>query len=688
MAKYLVIVESPAKAKTIKKYLGSNYDVVASMGHIRDLPKSRLGVSVEDNYEPNYINVRGKADLIKSLKKASKKSEKIFLATDPDREGEAISWHLAHILGIDINDKCRVEFNEITKTTVKNSIKNARSINLNLVNAQQARRVVDRLVGYGISPVLWKTVKPKLSAGRVQSAALKLICDRENEISKFQIKQYFTIEGHGKKDKIKYIIKLHSYKQKKIENLNEEQALEILKELSNNNYVVKEIKSGVKNKRPLPPFTTSTLQQDAYKKLNFQSKKTMSVAQTLYEGVEIKGHGTVGLITYMRTDSVRLSNDSLKQASEYIDFEYGDKYRSEKPREYSKNKNIQDAHEAIRPTNVNITPDIAKQTLRDDQYKLYSLIWKRFLASQMSDAVYETMSVSICNGDYLFKLSGSILKFDGFLKVYNDDKDENKDSIIPKFKENEELEKIEVKHVEHFTQPPPRYTESSFVKLLEEKSIGRPSTYVPTISTLFDRMYIKRQNKQFIPTELGVIVNDLIKENFTEIVDVEFTADMEKKLDFIEEGRMEWKSIVHEFYEPFKQKINIAENTIEKIVIEDEITDVLCEKCGRNMVKKHSRFGMFLACPAYPECRNTKSITKELNVNCPKCNGKIYVKKSKKGKLFYGCEKYPECDFVSWYEPTADVKCPKCGGITVKKKNKKKQDIYECIDSSCESHNK
>lgn len=688
MAKYLVIVESPAKAKTIKKYLGSNYEVVASMGHIRDLPKSRLGVSVEDNYEPNYINVRGKADLIKALKKSSKKSDKVFLATDPDREGEAISWHLAYILGIDINEKCRVEFNEITKTKVKDSIKNPRSINLNLVNAQQARRVVDRLVGYGISPILWKTIKPKLSAGRVQSAALKLICDRENEINDFKIEQYFTIEGHGKKDKTKFVLKLYSYKQKKLDRLNQEESNKIIKDLGGEKYVVDQVKDGIKSRKPLPPFITSTLQQDAYKKLNFQTKRTMSVAQSLYEGVEIKGHGAVGLITYMRTDSVRLSNESLKQANDFIHSVYGDKYKLDKPRQYVKNKNIQDAHEAIRPTDVNITPELAKQTLKDDQYKLYSLIWRRFVASQMSDAIYKTVSINILNGDYLFKLSGSVLEFDGFLKVYEDGKNENKDLIVPDFVKGEELKNIEIKNVEHFTQPPSRYTEASFVKLLEERSIGRPSTYVPTISTLFDRMYIKRQNKQFVPTELGEIVNDLMKKNFTEIVDVEFTADMEKKLDFIEEGKMKWKNIVHDFYDPLKQKIDIAENTIEKVVIEDEVTDVLCDKCGRNMVKKHSRFGVFLACPGYPDCKNTKSITKELTVACPKCNGKILVKKTKKGRIFYGCEKYPDCDFVSWNEPTSDVRCSKCGGITVKKRNRKKEDIYECINLECKSNNK
>lgn len=688
MAKYLVIVESPAKAKTIKKYLGSNYEVVASMGHVRDLPKSRLGVSVEENYEPNYINVRGKADLIKTLKKFSKKSDRVFLATDPDREGEAISWHLAYILGIDMNEKCRVEFNEITKTRVKDSIKNPRSINLNLVNAQQARRIVDRLVGYGISPILWKTIKPKLSAGRVQSAALKLICDRENEINDFKIEQYFTIEGCGKKDKTKFIFKLYSYNQKKIDWLNEEDSQKIIENLKKGKYIVDEIKDGTKIRNPLPPFTTSTLQQDAYKKFNYQTKRTMSIAQSLYEGVEIKGYGTVGLITYMRTDSVRLSDESLKQANDFIHSMYGDKYKLDKPRQYVKKRNIQDAHEAIRPTDVNITPELAKQTLKDDQYKLYSLIWRRFVASQMSSAIYKTVSINILNNEYLFKLSGSILDFDGFLKIYKDDKNENKDLIVPNFVIGEELTNIEIKSIEHFTQPPPRYTESSFVKLLEERSIGRPSTYVPTISTLFDRMYIKRQNKQFIPTELGVIVNDLMNKNFTEIVDVEFTADMEKKLDFIEEGKIEWRNIVHDFYSPLKEKIDIAENTIEKVVIEDEVTDILCDKCGRNMVKKHSRFGVFLACPAYPDCKNTKSITKELDVMCPKCNGKIIIKKTKKGKMFYGCERYPECDFVSWNEPTLEVKCSKCGGMTVKKKNRKKQDVYECINLECKSNNK
>lgn len=682
MAKYLVIVESPAKAKTIKKYLGANYDVIASMGHIRDLPKSRLGVSVDDNYEPDYINVRGKADLIKSLKKASKNSSKVFLATDPDREGEAISWHLAYILGIDLNEKCRVEFNEITKETVKKSIKNAKAINLNLVDAQQARRVVDRLVGYGISPILWKTIKPKLSAGRVQSAALKLICDREKEINEFKVEQYFSIEGEGKSKNQKYVIKLHSYKNKKYGRLTEQESLDILEDLSKGKYIVTEIKEGTKKRKPSPPFNTSALQQDSYRKLNFQSKRTMSVAQSLYEGVEVKGYGVVGLITYMRTDSVRLSNESIQQAKEFIESFYGSEYNPKSPRIYTRNNNIQDAHEAIRPTNVNITPAIAKQTLKDDQLKLYTLIWNRFVASQMSDAEYKTVSVDVKNQDYLFKLSGSILQFDGFLKVYNDGKEDEKDTIVPEFTKGEELN-VKAKNVEHLTQPPARYTEASFIKLLEEKSIGRPSTYVPTISTLFDRMYIKRQSKQFVPTDLGCIVNDLIKEKFTDIVDVEFTADMEKKLDSIEEGKIKWKSIVREFYEPLREKITVAENSIQKIVIEDEVTDVLCDKCGRNMVKKRGRYGDFLACPGYPECKNTKPITKELDVKCPKCEGKIYPKKTKKGRVFYGCENYPQCDFVSWYEPVKDVKCTKCGGITVKKTNRKKETVYQCINENC-----
>lgn len=684
MAKYLVIVESPAKAKTIKKYLGSNYDVVASMGHIRDLPKSRLGVSIENDYEPDYINVRGKADLIKSLKKSTKNTEKVFLATDPDREGEAISWHLAYILGVDVKDKCRVEFNEITKTTVKNSIKNARIINQDLVDAQQARRVVDRLVGYGISPILWKAVKPKLSAGRVQSAALRLICDREDEINKFEIKQYFTIEGNGKKGTKKFNIKLHSCNGEKLESLEEKQSLEILSNLSKGKYIVKNIKESLKNKNPLPPFTTSTLQQDAYKKLNFQSKRTMSIAQNLYEGVEVKGYGTVGLITYMRTDSVRLSLDSLNQVRSFISSSYGEDYMIDSFRNFSTKKNAQDAHEAIRPTDVNITPELAKETLKDDQYKLYSLIWKRFVASQMAQAVYKVTSIDILNNDYLFKISGSIIKFDGFMKIYNID--DKKDLLIPEFVVDEELKNIEVVNIEHFTQPPPRYTEASFVKLLEEKAIGRPSTYVPTISTLFDRMYIKREAKQFIPTELGNIVNDLIRENFTEIVDVEFTAEMEKKLDCIAEGQMKWKNIVKEFYEPLKEKIELVENTVEKIVIQDEVTDVICDKCGRNMVKKHGRFGMFLACPGYPDCKNTKAIVKELDIECPKCSNKIIIRKTKKGKPFYGCEKYPDCDFVSWNEPSK-VKCSKCGGMTVKKKNRKKEDIFQCINEGCNEKN-
>ena len=675
MGQNLVIVESPAKAKTISKYLGKNYTVEASMGHVRDLPKSKLGVDIEENFTPKYITIRGKGELINKLKKAAKKADKVYLATDPDREGEAISWHLANILKISEDETCRIVFNEITKGAVKESIKEARKINLNLVDAQQARRVLDRLVGYEISPILWKNVKWGLSAGRVQSAALKLICDKEEEIKAFEPKEYWTVDCVLKKGRKKFPIKLTKHDNKKIEINNEEEANKIINDLSQNDYRVEKVKKGSRAKNPLPPFTTSTLQQEASKKLNFITKRTMSIAQALYEGVDVKGFGTVGLITYMRTDSVRISEEAQGKAIDFIKQSYGEEYIPKELRVYKGKKNIQDAHEAIRPSHIEITPEVAKASLTPEQYKLYTLIWKRFIASQMSSCELSTNSIDIVNGNYTFKASGSTIKFDGFMKVYDyKTEEEDNDVLLPELEEGEVLEPASIEGKQHFTQPPARYTEASFVKLLEEKGIGRPSTYVPTISTLLSREYVVREKKNLIPTELGFIVNNIMCDYFKQIVDVDFTAGMERKLDYIEEGSEEWKSVVGEFFAPLQQAIEKAEKEISKVVIEDKVSDVPCDKCGRMMVIKKGRYGTFLACPGYPECKNAKPIVEELDVPCPKCGGKILVKRSKKGKKFFGCSNYPECDFVSWNEPVKDM--------TIKySKTKGKQAV--CSNTEC-----
>ena len=683
MGQNLVIVESPAKAKTIGKYLGKNYIVEASMGHVRDLPKSTLGVDIEDNFNPKYITIRGKGDLIAKLKKAAKKADKVYLATDPDREGEAISWHLANILKIPQDKKCRIVFNEITKSAVKSSIKEAREINNNLVDAQQARRIVDRLVGYEISPILWKNVKWGLSAGRVQSAALKLICDRETEIKAFEPKEYWTVECIATKDRKKFPIKLSQYKGKKIEISSKEESDKIIEELKKDKFIVTKVKKGTKTKNPLPPFTTSTLQQEASKKLNFMTKRTMSIAQVLYEGVEVKGHGTVGLITYMRTDSVRISDEAQGKALDFINSNFGKEYTPDKPRVYKSKKNIQDAHEAIRPSVIEITPEVAKNSLTSEQYKLYSLIWNRFMASQMAACELNTNSIEICNGDYKFKASGSTVKFDGFMKLYEYmTEEDNEDVALPILKENDELNKVNIEGKQHFTQPPARYTEASFVKLLEEKGIGRPSTYVPTISLLLNRDYVNREKKNLVPTELGFIVNNIMEEYFQQIVDVDFTADMERNLDYIEEGTEEWKKVVEEFFAPLKLALDKAEKEISKVIIEDEVSDVPCDKCGRMMVIKRGRYGKFLACPGYPECKNAKPIVEEIDAPCPKCGGKILAKKSKKGKKFFGCSNYPSCDFVSWNEPLKD-KCPECGEYMVLKYSKTKGNYAQCSNSNC-----
>ncbi|MGL5615699.1 MAG: type I DNA topoisomerase [Sarcina sp.] len=683
MGQKLVIVESPAKAKTIEKYLGKNYVVEASMGHVRDLPKSQLGVNIEENYTPKYITIRGKGELLTKLRKLAKKSDKIYLATDPDREGEAISWHLANILKLDSKEKCRIEFNEITKEAVKASIKTPRTINEDLVDAQQARRILDRLVGYEISPLLWRNVKWGLSAGRVQSAALKMICDREEEIEKFEPKEYWTVDINLKKEKKSFPVKLATKNKKKVVMDKEEDANKVIEELNLNPYLVKSVKKGTRNKKPLAPFTTSTLQQEASRKLNYMTKKTMSVAQQLYEGVEIKGYGTVGLITYMRTDSVRISTDAQGKAKSFIIDTYGEEYVPKTERVFKGKKNIQDAHEAIRPTYVEITPEIAEKNLSRDQYKLYSLIWKRFVASQMDDCILNTNSVEIKNGEYILRATGSNIKFDGFMKLYEYiTSDEEDDVAIPNLEEDETLDLNSIKGVQHFTQPPSRYTEASFVKLLEEKGIGRPSTYVPTIGTIVGRKYVNREKKVLSPTDLGKIVNEIMSEYFKQIVDADFTASMESKLDSVELGKLTWAEVVDEFFKPLNEDIKKAEAEISKIVIEDKVSDVACDKCGRMMVIKHGRFGDFLACPGYPDCQNTKPIVEKVEASCPLCGGDILIKRSKKGNKFYGCSNYPDCNFVSWSEP-AKEKCPKCGEFMVKKYSKTKGNYLECSNKEC-----
>ena len=685
MGQRLVIVESPAKAKTIKKYLGKNYVVEASMGHVRDLPKSQLGVDIENNYEPKYITIRGKGELLDKIRKQAKKSEKVYLATDPDREGEAISWHLAKVLKIDTDDCCRIEFNEITKNAVKNAIKSPRKINEHVFDAQQARRVLDRLVGYEISPILWRKIKWGLSAGRVQSVSLRIICDREKEIASFIPQEYWTIEVKvsGEKDAKAFVIKLQNKNGKKITINNKEEADQIIKEIKNGQFIVKDVKETVKYKNPLPPFTTSTLQQEAYRKINFSTKKTMSTAQQLYEGIDIKGHGSVGLITYMRTDSVRISEEAQEMALDFIKENYGDNYIPKSKRVYKGKSGAQDAHEAVRPSNVEITPQIAKESLSADQFKLYSLIWNRFMASQMESATIDSTSISIVNGNYGFRASGFKVKFDGFMKIYDVEKDDEEENLkLPNLNIGEVLKSKDTEGKQHFTQPPARFSEASLVKTLEENGIGRPSTYAPTITTLLSRKYIEREKKMLCPTELGEIVNNLVSEYFKQIVDVEFTADMENKLDSIEEGNANWKDVVGEFFTPLKKAIDIAEKEIAKITIEDKVSDIPCDKCGRMMVIKQGRFGEFLACPGYPECKNTKTMSRELEVPCPKCGGTILEKRSKKGKVFYGCGNYPQCDFVSWYEPS-EKKCPECGSVMAKRHSKAKGDYLECINSEC-----
>ena len=654
MADKLIIVESPAKANTIKKFLGGNTKVVASMGHIRDLPKSKLGIDVEHDFEPEYINIRGKGDLIKSLKQDAKSAKKVYLATDPDREGEAIAWHLAHILDVDKEKITRVTFNEITKKTVQKSMQEARDIDINLVDAQQARRVLDRIVGYKISPVLWKKVKRGLSAGRVQSVAVKLIVDREEEIENFVPVEYWNIYVNllDKKSKKEFEAHLYGKDGKKIELHSKEEVDEILKQIEKAKYIVTDIKKGEKKRTPAPPFTTSTMQQEASRKLNFTLKRTMSVAQGLYEGVKLP-EGHTGLITYMRTDSTRISEEARAMAKEQIVSTYGEEYYEN--RYYRTSKDAQDAHEAIRPAHVELAPEQIKDYLTPEQFKLYKLIYNRFLASQMAPAVYDTMQVDIKANGYDFKASGQSLKFQGFMVLYvegTDIKEVEEQAMLPELEVNQEVIKQKINPKQSFTEPPPRYTEASLVKALEEKGIGRPSTYSPTITTILDRYYIQKEQKQLVPTELGKIVNKLLIENFSDVVNEEFTANIETRFDKIAEGNEKWKNVIREFYGPFMQEVEKVEKELEHVELQDEVSDVVCEKCGRLMVYKYGRFGKFLACPGFPECKNAKPIIETIDVPCPVCGGTVIVKKSKRGKKFYVCENNPDkCNFISWNKP-------------------------------------
>ena len=676
--KTLVIVESPSKAKTIGKYLGSSYKVIASVGHVRDLPKSKLGIDIDNDFEPEYISIRGKGDLIKELKKEAKAAGKVYLATDPDREGEAISWHLAYLLGIDADEPCRIVFNEITKDAIKNAVKNPRPIDLKLVDAQQARRVLDRLVGYQISPLLWRKIRRGLSAGRVQSAALKIICDRENLIKNFVPKEYWNINAVFKKGK-KFTARLAEKDGKKFIAENGEQASAAVSELNAGKYIVSQIVRKERTRKPFAPFTTSSLQQDAANKIGFTTRKTMMVAQQLYEGVEIKGMGTVGLVTYIRTDSVRISQEARAAARSYIEKNFGKQYAADNIYT-NKKKDIQDAHEAIRPSRIDIDPEAIKDSLTKDQYSLYKLIWSRFLSSQMAAAVFDGMQVTIENGPYNLKASGSKLIFDGYQKVYSPNFDEDKDKLLPELTEGEELKAEDITSEQKFTEPPSRFTEASLVKDLEEKNIGRPSTYAPIIATLLDRKYIKREKKTLLPTDLGFLVTELMEQYFTEIVDAGFTAEMEDKLDDIEAKDLNWKQVVREFYGPLKEELEAADKAIEKVKLEDTLSGDICELCGRPMAIKTGRFGEFLACTGYPECKNTKAIVKSINVKCPDCGGDIVAKRGRSGKIFYGCSNYPDCKRAFWYKPT-NRKCPQCGQLLLEKHTKNTK--YVCSNDKC-----
>ena len=668
MAKNLIIVESPAKSKTIKKFLGSNYTVVASNGHVRDLPKSQMGVDFDNDFEPKYITIRGKGELLASLRKEVKKADKIYLATDPDREGEAISWHLFFALKLDPKKTKRITFNEITKNAVRQAIKESREIDMDLVDAQQARRVLDRIVGYSISPLLWQKVKRGLSAGRVQSVALRIIADREAQIDAFIPTEYWSMEAEFPvKGCKKPLLAKYYGNPKKQENIGKEELEKIYKDLEGAVYEVSEIKKGERTKKPPLPFTTSTLQQECAKHLNFATSKTMRIAQQLYEGVAVKGHGTIGLITYLRTDSTRISQEADAECKEFIRENYGAENVMENAARKKETKKIQDAHEAIRPTYVNLTPAVVKDSLSRDQFRLYQLIWKRFVASRMNGARYETTSVKINAGNYRFTSSGSKIVFPGFLSVYQNDEDKaENNAALHKVAKGDVFKEVELKKEQHFTQPPAHYTEASLVKELEDLGIGRPSTYAPTISTLISRRYLAKENKNLYLSDLGDIVNRIMVSAFPSIVDVNFTATMETLLDGVAEGTVEWKSIIRNFYPDLKEAVEHAEQALEKIEIEDEVTDTICENCGRNMVIKYGPHGKFLACPGFPECRNTKPYFEKNGVKCPKCGGEIVIKKTQKGRRYYGCENYPECDVMTWQKPSKEI-CPKCGNMLLEK---------------------
>lgn len=680
MPKYLVIVESPAKAATIKKFLGKNYEVVASNGHVRDFPKSQMGIDFENDFEPKYITIRGKGELLAKLRKEVKKSDKVFLATDPDREGEAISWHLSKALKLEGKKYSRITFNEITKTAVKASLKQARDIDMNMVDSQQARRMIDRMVGYSISPLLWAKVKRGLSAGRVQSVALRLICDREEEINAFIPEEYWTLEAKCKvnKEKKPLIAKFYGDKNGKIEIKNEKQLKGIQKELEKADFKVADVKKGERIKKAPLPFTTSTLQQEAAKSLNFATQKTMRIAQQLYEGMAIKGHGTIGLISYLRTDSTRVSEEADTAARVFVKENYGEEYVAAKIEEKASKKKIQDAHEAIRPTYVELTPTVVKEDLSRDQFRLYQLIWRRFVASRMANVKYETTSIKIDAGKYRFTSAASKIVFQGFMSVYTSDEDkEEKGTMLKSISKDSELSLEELDPGQHFTQPPAHFTEASLVKTLEELGIGRPSTYAPTISTIIARRYIAKENKNLYVTEIGEIVNNIMKESFSSIVDFSFTANLEALLDCVEDGTVAWKTVVRNFYPDLEEAVSKAQEELEKVEIQDEVTDVICEECGKNMVIKYGPHGKFLACPGFPDCRNTKPYLEKIGVPCPKCDKEIVIRKTKKGRRYYGCENNPECDFMTWQKPSKE-KCPECGGTLLEKGAK-----LVCMDENC-----
>ncbi len=684
----LVIVESPAKARTISKFLGRSYKVEASQGHVRDLPKSQLGVDVEHDFEPKYITIRGRGEVLERIRKEAKGAKSIILATDPDREGEAISWHLATILGIDPESACRVEFNEITEKTVKNAIKEPRAVNMQLVNAQQARRLLDRLVGYKISPLLWVKIKKGLSAGRVQSVATRMVVDREQEIEQFEPEEYWYVDAQLRAGGKQLQARLISLDGERVTLSDAEQANEAKARVEKGGFVIRSVKRGERRKHPAAPFTTSNLQQEASRKLGFTTAKTMQVAQQLYEGVDIEGRGTLGLISYIRTDSVRLSDEAVAAAREMIAERYGEQFVPEKPNVYKGRKSAQDAHEAIRPTNLELRPEEIKASLTKDQYNLYRLVYLRFVACQMADALYETQQIEIASDSgVVLRSSAERLKFAGFTAVYEEgtddvpNQDEHGSSLMADVSEGDHAELLSDEATQHFTQAPARYTEASLVRALEEKGIGRPSTYAPTISTILARGYVMREKKQLFPTELGIMITNMMEEYFADIVDIAFTAGMEEQLDEVEEGKLDWHKVLSDFYGPFEKTLENAESKIEKVEIKDEVSDVPCDKCGAMMVYKLGRYGRFLACPNFPECRNTKAIQVEIDAPCPKCGGKLLQKTSRKGRKFYGCERYPECDFVSWDMPVSE-KCPKCGSYMTLS-HTKKGDFYVCANENC-----